>query len=224
MGRAGSTGTGRGGDRSMRIGPPRPVAHGAGAGGPSGPPLPRCAPARRQDRGTTRLWFSPAVDRIGDNSADDWGLRALAVDNRGSAVDGRWGELGRFPSGVRMLTAMSWPCGPAEHRSALLGTRLRFFLDHSMTCGDAGFRGCADGWPGVVAGRCSGLRARAATRPGSPPYLRNYMSVIRPRLWRTLWITLAVRWTDGVSEPKRGMMHRLFTAPGAMPSRSGPIG
>src|SRR5699024_10201790 len=105
-----------------------------------------------------------------------------------------------------------------------LGARLRFFLDHSMTCADAGLRGCTDGCPGVVAGRCSGLRARAATRPGSPPYLRNYMSVIRPRLWRTLWITLAVRWTDGVSEPKRGMMHRLFTAPGAMPSRSGPIG
>ena len=81
-----------------------------------------------------------------------------------------------------------------------LGARLRFFLDHSMTCDDAGFRGCTDGWPGVVAGRCSGLRARAATRPGSPLYLRNYMSVIRPRLWRTLWITF-VPGVDGRRVP-----------------------
>src|SRR5699024_4205814 len=105
-----------------------------------------------------------------------------------------------------------------------LGARLRFFLDHSMTCDDAGFRGCTDGWPGVVAGRCSGLRARAATRPGSPLYLRNYMSVIRPRLWRTLWITSVPGWTGADSGGLRGMMHRLCTASGAVPSRSGPIG
>src|SRR5699024_10015339 len=199
MGRAGSTGTGRGGDRSMRIGPPRPVAHGAGPGGPSGLPLPRCAPARRQDRGTTRLWFSPAVDRIGDNSADDWGLCALAVDNRGSAVDGRWGGAGRSSSGVRMLTAIPRPCDQVERRSTLLAHRLRLPLDESMTCGDAGAHGVAERWSSDAVGLRSPSHAWSATRPGSPLYLRNYMSVIRPRLWRTLWITSVPGWTGADS-------------------------
>lgn len=35
------------------------------------------------------------------------------------------------------------------------------------------------------------LTPPGATRPGYPLYLRNYMSVIRPRLWITLWTTFS---------------------------------
>src|SRR5699024_3478533 len=125
---------------------------GGAPGRTPGPPLPRGAPAPRHVRGTTRLWFSPAVDRIGDNSADDWGLCALAVDNRGSAVDGRWGGAGRSSSGVRMLTAIPRPCDQVERRSTLLAHRLRLPLDESMTCGDAGSHGVAERWSSDAVG------------------------------------------------------------------------
>src|SRR5699024_614306 len=72
--------------------PPRPVLHGPVLHGERVRSSTTFRAVPLPVRRTTRLWFSPAVDTIGDNSADRWGLRPLAVDNRGFVVDGWWGS------------------------------------------------------------------------------------------------------------------------------------
>src|SRR5690606_21900754 len=49
-------------------------------------------------------------------------------------------------------------------------------------------------------GRCA-LSPLPATRPARPSYLQNYKTVIRPRLWRTLWITFCGEWMWTVFAP-----------------------
>src|SRR5690606_39838600 len=48
--------------------------------------------------------------------------------------------------------------------------------------------------------RCA-LSPLSATRPARPSYLQNYKTVIRPRLWRTLWITFCGEWMWTVFAP-----------------------
>ena len=51
--------------------------------------------------------------------------------------------------------------------------------------------------------------APGATRPGYPLYLRNYMSVIRPRLWITLWTTFSGEGREGGSRASGTLLHQI---------------
>jgi len=124
------------------------------------------------------------------------------------------------------------PCAEV-HRDAMAGMpggtlRPPAGMYHAVTALHIGDLGrCRCPWGGEARRRESGGRrpapsAAAATRPGSPLYLRNYMSVIRPRLWKTLWITRGAEWRNALSGAMQGAMHQLCTGEGGMPSRSGP--
>src|SRR5699024_2545437 len=150
--------TGRGGERAA---PTRPSCGAPDPVGTVSAPLARRGTGSGRERGTTWMWFSPDVDRIGDNSAEGWGLCALTVDNRGSGVDGRWGRAAPLPSRVQRFTATPWPGCPAEHCVPRPGCTTRSPHCTSVTWGDADARG--------VARRGAGSPGGAGRRRAQPP-------------------------------------------------------
>lgn len=108
-----------------------------------------------------------------------------------------------------MVTARNAAVRPAETSGVITGGRKLPFGNNYVT------------WLYVIASGLLGelfnpgptdpptASAPGATRPGYPLYLRNYMSVIRPRLWITLWTTFSVEGERVVSRAFGPLLHRI---------------
>lgn len=124
-------------------------------------------------------------------------------------MDRQWGQTARRMPDVRMVTTRNVAVRPAETPGVITGGRKLPFGNIYVT------------WVYVIALGFFGelfnpgptgpptLTPPGATRPGYPLYLRNYMSVIRPRLWITLWTTFSGEGGEGGSRASGTLLHQI---------------